>query len=164
MKTTAAAFAAFAAAFLPLATPAPAAAVEFRHPLDDKPLDVPLPLDEARTEAVETFHKTGENPYIGNAQATEEGATLYDENCAACHMPEGSGGMGPSFLDEQWNYPRNKTAVGQFEVLWAGATGAMQSFKDRLTQDDMLKVIAHIADLRRQAGVGEEMAKQPEWE
>lgn len=150
-----------AALVLALATTAPAVAVEFRDPLDDQPLGVPLPQGEDLTQAVRTFHQTGENPYAGNARAIGEGAALYDGNCAACHMPGGSGGMGPSFLDQQWNYPRAATAVGQFEVLWAGATGAMQSFADRLSQDDMLKIIAHIADLRRKAGIGEEMAKQP---
>lgn len=135
-----------------------AAQVDFRHPLDNRPIDVPLPDGPELTAAVQSFHDTGRNPYLGDPEAAAAGRDLYLRWCQACHKPDGSGGMGPSFLDETWNYPRSATALGQFEVIWAGATGAMQPFKGRLSQDDILKVIAHIDALRRRAG-GEEKAE-----
>lgn len=138
------------------------AEVTFRHALDDKPLAVPLPEGDKLTEAVRTFHQSGEDPYIGKAEALSEGKAVYDEWCQACHKPDGSGGMGPSFLDNDWNNSRASTALGKFEIIWGGASGAMQPFKDRLTQDQILKVIAHIEDLRAKAGVGQEMATEPQ--
>lgn len=135
------------------------AEVSFRHPLDNQPITVPLPEGGTLTEAVRTFHETGTDPYIGQAEAVAAGKAVYDEWCQACHMPNGSGRMGPSFLDEDWNYPRTKDALGKFEVIWAGATGAMQSFKDRLSQDQILQVIAYIEELRARRPRGEEQAE-----
>lgn len=133
--------------------------VQFRHPLDNQPITVPLPDGDGLTEAVKTFHQTGRNPYMGQSEAVAAGKAVYDEWCQACHMPDGSGRMGPSFLDEDWNYPRSDTALGEFEIIWSGATGAMQSFKDRLTQDQMLQVIAYIGELRARRPSGEEQAE-----
>lgn len=124
------------------------AAVTFLDPLNNQPLQVPLPEGDQRTPAVERFHQSGENAYVGDPAATD-GKKLWDEYCQACHLPDGSGRIGPSMLDEQWNHPRNGTDVGMFETLWAGGAGAMQQFRDRLSQDQMLRVIAHIHELRK---------------
>jgi cytochrome c-L len=66
-------------------------------------------------------------------------------------MPDGSGRMGPSLIDDNWKYNRAATPVGQFEIIYAGATGAMQAFGDRLSPDEILKVIAYTDHLREQA-------------
>ena len=136
------------AAFVLLATLPAMAAVTFLDPLNDQPLAVPLPEGDQRTPAVERFHQTGENAYVGDQAALTDGKAVWDEYCQACHMPDGSGRIGPSMLDEQWNHPRDNTDVGMFEIIWAGGAGAMQSFKDRLSQDQMLRVIAYIHQLR----------------
>ena len=122
--------------------------VEFRDPLNDDPLDIELPADAS--EAARTFFENGENPYQGDEQAIAEGRQLYDRWCASCHMPDGSGRLGPSLIDGAWRYERGHTPVGQFEVIHAGATGAMQPFGDRLSPDEILKIIAYINDLREQ--------------
>ena len=42
------------------------------------------------------------------------------------------------------------TDVCQFEILYGGASGAMQSFARRgMTQDQMLKVIAYVRSLKK---------------
>ena len=115
--------------------------VVFRDPLDNKVLELP---DEDITPAVEEFHRTGENPYTGDEAATAEGRELYNRLCAACHLPEGTGRIGPSLVDDTWKYPRAGTDVGRFEVIHAGAAGAMQAFAPRMSQDEILKVMAHI--------------------
>ncbi len=125
-------------------------AIEFRHALDDSPLDVSPIKGETFTEAVKSFHATGTNPYSGNAEAFERGKELYNEDCAACHMPDGTGRIGPSLVDEDTIYPRVKTDVGMFEVIHSGASGAMQSFAQRgMLQDDMLKVMAYVRSLKK---------------
>ena len=122
--------------------------VEFRDPLTDEPLEIELPADAS--EAARTFFATGENPYQGDEQAIVEGRQIYGRWCASCHMPDGSGRLGPSLVDGTWRYERADTAVGQFEIIHAGATGAMQPFGDRLSPDEILKIIAHTAHLREQ--------------
>ena len=123
------------------------AAVEFRHIVFDTPLDVPEPGADA-TEAVKQFHQTGKDPYVGDAQAAAEGRKLFQQWCASCHGPKGTGGMGPSLVDDQAQYPRTETHQGLFETIYGGALGAMQPFGQRIAQDDILKIIAYIEQLR----------------
>ena len=90
------------------------------------------------------FHATGENPYAGDEQAIADGAALYKRWCQACHLPDGTGRIGPNLVDEQWKYERTGTDVGQFEIIYAGGAGAMQPFRARISQDEMLKVITYV--------------------
>jgi len=122
----------------------------FRHPLDDLPIEVkPLP-NEQETEAVKEFHATGENRYRTSAEAVAEGKELYERHCQSCHLPDGSGRLGPSLVTDDWKYKRVATDVGMFEVIYAGAAGAMQSFFRRgVTQDETLKMIAYVRTLKK---------------
>jgi len=140
-----------AVAFIALAiAAAPAIAVEFRSALDDSPIDVAPIKGEEFTDAVKSFHETGENPYNGNADAIAAGKALYNENCQVCHKPDGSGGMGPSLIDDTVVNARANTDVGMFEVIHSGAAGAMRPFSKRgMTQDQMLKIIAYIHTLKK---------------
>lgn len=123
--------------------------VAFRHIFTNEPLDVRLRPDEPATEAVRHFHATGENLYVGESEAIAEGKTHYETSCQACHMPDGSGRIGSSLIDDRRTYERTKTDVGLFETIFGGAAGAMQPFRDRLTQDEMLKLIAYLRTLKR---------------
>jgi len=140
-----------AVAFIALAiAAAPAIAVEFRSALDDSAIDVAPIKGEEFTDAVKSFHETGENPYNGNADAIAAGKALYNENCQVCHKPDGSGGMGPSLIDDTVVNSRANTDVGMFEVIHSGAAGAMRPFSKRgMTQDQMLKIIAYIHTLKK---------------
>jgi cytochrome c-L len=122
--------------------------VEFRDPLTDEPLELRHRPDQEITAAVEQFHQTGDNPYRGDEQATAEGQRLYARWCQSCHLPDGSGRIGPSLVDDQWKYERTGTDVGMFEIVYAGGAGAMQAFGLRLDQDQILKVMAHVETLR----------------
>lgn len=57
--------------------------------------------------------------------------------------------MGLNLVDDKVAYPRVTTDVGMFEVTYGGASGAMRGFKGRLTQDDILKVIAYVRSLKK---------------
>jgi cytochrome c-L len=122
--------------------------VTFLHPLDNTPLEFTLRPDQEITPAVESFHRTAENPYHGDPEAIVAGERLYQQWCQACHMPDGSGRMGPSLIDDTWRYPRTGTAQGMFEIIYAGGAGAMQAFGRRMDQDDILRVMAYIETLR----------------
>jgi cytochrome c-L len=126
------------------------AAVEFRHALDDSPLDLHPIEGEEITDAVKTFRETGKDPYVGNAEAVAAGKALYDANCQVCHKPDGSGGMGPSLIDEVFLNKRADTDVGTFEIIHSGAAGAMRPFSKRgITQDQILKIIAFLHTLKK---------------
>lgn len=122
------------------------AAVEFKHIVFDTPLKVPLPEDA--TAAVKQFHRSGEDPYVGDDQAVAQGQQLFQQWCMSCHGPKATGGMGPSLVDEEALYPDTKTPLGLFETVYGGALGAMQPFGQRIPQDDILKIIAYIEKLR----------------
>ncbi len=129
---------------------APAIAVEFRSALDDSPIDMDPIKGEEFTDAVKSFHESGTNPYNGDADAIAAGKALYNENCQVCHKPDGSGGMGPSLVDDTVVNARANTDVGMFEVIHSGAAGAMRPFSKRgMTQDQMLKIIAYIHTLKK---------------
>jgi len=121
----------------------------FTSVIDDSPLDVkPLPGEEL-SPAVQKFYATGENPYDGDASALTEGKTLYAANCQACHLPDGSGRIGPSLIGDTHHYPRFTTDKGMFEIIYGGATGAMQPFGKRLKQDEILKIMAFVRSLKK---------------
>ena len=130
--------------------PAWAQSVAFKHPLDNSPLEVKLLPNETETEAVKELHATGKNRYRDVPVAVAEGKELYEQHCQSCHLPDGSGRLGPSLLSDDWKYKRCTNDVGMFEVIYAGAAGAMQSFFRRgVTQDEMLKMIAYVRTLKK---------------
>jgi cytochrome c-L len=126
-----------------------AGAPQFTNALDDSPLEIKLLPDEKITEGVQKFYDTGENPYKGDAQALAAGKDLYDTYCQACHLPDGSGRIGPSLIGDTHHYPRFTTDKGIFEIVYGGAAGAMQPFGKRLTQDQILHITAYVRSLKK---------------
>lgn len=53
-----------------------------------------LALGEATPEALLELSK--------NAGVVAKGTELYQQNCAACHAPNGGGGIGPNLTDSAW--------------------------------------------------------------
>jgi cytochrome c-L len=123
--------------------------IQFRHALDNAPLKVPLPAGANLTEAVIHFRNTGTNAYVGDATAIAAGKQVYNRWCQSCHLPDASGRMGPSLVDDQVKYARGDTDVGMFEIIYGGAAGAMQAFGNRISQDDILKVIAYLRSRKK---------------
>ncbi len=123
--------------------------IVFRHVFDDSVLDVSPKPGEEFSEAVESFHATGRDPYAGDAAAVAAGKALYQNWCQSCHLPDGTGRIGPNLVDNDYFYDRSATDIGLFEVIYAGAAGAMQSFRARMTQDEMLKVIAYLRSMQQ---------------
>jgi cytochrome c-L len=140
-------FASTTTLFLSLAVSA--AAPRFTSPLDDGPLEIKLLPGEQITQAVQKFYDTGENPYKGDSEALVKGKELYLTYCQACHLPDGSGRIGPSLIGDTHHYPRFTTDKGLFEIIYGGATGAMQPFGKRLTQDQILLVMTYVRALKK---------------
>lgn len=123
--------------------------ITFRHVFDKSPLDVRPRPGEVLTPEVRKFSTTGQNPYKGKADAIAQGKKLYTEFCESCHLPDGSGNMGPSLIEENHVYEQIKNDVGLFEVVFGGGAGAMQPFSKRMTQDEILKVMAYLRTLMK---------------
>lgn len=56
---------------------------------------------------------------------------------------------GGSFVGETHHYQRFNTDKGMFEIVYGGAMGAMQGFGGRLTQDQILRVMAFVRSLKK---------------
>jgi cytochrome c-L len=123
--------------------------IAFRYAIDNSPLDVTPKPGETLTDAVQEFRKTGQNPYNGKGDALAEGKKLYATYCQVCHLPDGSGRMGASLTGEKHVYQRITNDVGLFEVIFGGASGAMQPFGKRMTQDEILMVMAYLRTLMK---------------
>ena len=126
----------------------PAAGAEkpvFRHPFDGQPIEVPEA--KTKTPALERFKQTGENAYRDDCTAIEQGKALYEQWCQVCHNSDGSGKMCPALIGSEHVYRQTSTDPGMFAILYVGASGAMQSFASRMSQDEMLRVIAYVRTL-----------------
>jgi len=127
------------------------AGIQFRSAFDDSPLDVSPKAGETLSPAVQIFHQTGRNPYRDDDQAIAGGKRLYMMWCQGCHNPDANGRIGPSLIGDSYLYDRVATDVGMFEIIYGGAAGAMQSFKPRMSQDEMLRIIAYVRSLKQSA-------------
>jgi cytochrome c-L len=123
--------------------------ITFRSIIDKSPLSVVAKPGEVETEAVKQFKKSGQNPYNGNAEAVTAGKKVYEDMCSSCHLPDGSGRMGPSLIEDFHVHEEIKTDVGLFEIVYGGGLGAMQPFSKRLTQDEILRVMAYLRTLMK---------------
>ena len=56
---------------------------------------------------------------------------------------------GPNLVDNQFVHPRVSTDVGTFEIIYAGGAGAMQAFGNRLTQEEILKIMAFLDSIKK---------------
>lgn len=110
--------------------------------------DEPIELGDDPGETVQEFRRTGVNPYADDETAIAEGRKLYLRLCQACHLPDGSGRIGPSLRDDEWRDPRLETEVGRFEIIHSGGAGAMQAFSHRMDADEILKVMAYMDTFR----------------
>jgi cytochrome c(L) len=123
--------------------------VTFLHPLDNTVIRIDMMPNDTVTPAVKEFRDTAKNPYAGQQTAITEGKAAYEQWCAGCHLADGTGRIGSNLTDAEVRYPRVATDVGEFEVIYAGASGAMQPFGDRIPQDTILKVIAFLDTLKK---------------
>ena len=126
-----------------------AGAPTFRSALTNQPMKLNLYPNETVTAKVIDFQKTGRNPYKSDKDAIAAGRATYDQWCAACHLADGTGRIGSNLIDAQVTYQRVSTDVGLFEAIYGGASGAMQAFGNRLTQDEILKMMAFIDSLKK---------------
>ncbi len=89
------------------------------------------------------------NPFLGNAQAVDQGRNIYNQTCTMCHGLDGAAGeMGPALGAPARRYAQG-TDAQIFEAIKNGIPGTqMPASGGQLSDDDIWKVAAYIRGLR----------------
>lgn len=84
---------------------------------------------------------------VTDENALAMGGTIYINNCAVCHGPEGQGGVGPNFADAYWIHGGDIKDL--FKTIKYGVPEkGMISWKAQLKAGDMQKVASYILSLQ----------------
>lgn len=70
------------------------------------------------------------------------GADLYGANCESCHAADGSGGIGPSLVDEL----QNTDEYNEFLQIILDGEGVMPGFSGSLSDQDIADIWAYALD------------------
>jgi mono/diheme cytochrome c family protein len=84
---------------------------------------------------------------------------LYVQNCQMCHMPDGNAAIKDmNFADGEW---KHGTAIkGQVKVVTDGVPGtAMMSFKDRLSDAEILALVKLVRNFDKKLAAAKPAAK-----
>jgi len=85
--------------------------------------------------------------YMNDKSWVSFGKSIYQTNCISCHKSDGTGLVGPNLTDD--HYKNVKQIADIFTVIAKGAAGgAMPSWKNRLSQNEMVLAAAYVASLR----------------
>ncbi|MES2816102.1 MAG: cytochrome-c oxidase, cbb3-type subunit III [Pseudomonadota bacterium] len=80
-----------------------------------------------------------------DAALAAEGATLYAENCAACHLEDGSGDRAqgaPKLTDAIWLYGGSRDKI--IETVTKARFGVMPNWNERLSEDEIRAVAYYV--------------------
>lgn len=87
------------------------------------------------------------NPPV-DASLVEAGAVVYEDNCAACHMEDGTGDRSqgaPNLADAIWLYGGNFDAIK--ETVWNSRFGVMPPWNQRLSEAQVRAVATYVHQL-----------------
>lgn len=80
-----------------------------------------------------------------DAALAAEGATIYADNCAACHMEDGSGDRAqgaPRLTDAIWLYGGSREKI--IETVTKARFGVMPNWNQRLSEDEIRAVAYYV--------------------
>ena len=81
-------------------------------------------------------------------KAKVSGASVFADKCAGCHKPDGSGGFGPSLLDNVWLGQEGEITEDRLEDIVSKGTGkGMPTFGDILSPDELDAVVSYVMGL-----------------
>ena len=109
---------------------------------------------EARYAAVREANRPTSNPYHGDAAAIAKGAETWNTICVACHLPEGTGLVGPSLVDPYWKYGNGDAEL--FATVSEGRPLGMPPWGAALGTEKIWQVLAYLETLpkRDEMGIG----------
>ncbi|HLV82285.1 MAG TPA: cytochrome-c oxidase, cbb3-type subunit III [Devosia sp.] len=109
-------------------------------------------LDTADINTVVTYVQALSQPDVAAATAPDilaAGATIFADNCAACHGETAKGMTdtgAPDLTDDFWTYGSDRAAIRQ--SVYAGRTGVMPSWEGRLSPTEIKLLALYVLDLR----------------
>ena len=87
------------------------------------------------------------NPFESDPSAAVDGRRLFVQmNCSGCHGGRAGGGMGPSLRDQDWMYGDSDAQI--FSSIAEGRAHGMPSWRTKLTEDQVWKLVTYIKSLR----------------
>ena len=92
------------------------------------------------------------NPYRGDEAALAQGAETWRTVCVACHLPEGTGLVGPSLVDAYWKYGNSDEEL--FATVAEGRPAGMPPWGPQLGTEKIWKVLAYMETLPKTAEPG----------
>lgn len=101
-------------------------------------------LDETQIAQV-TEHVLAISGQDHDAALAAEGATLFADNCAACHMEDGSGDRtqgAPKLTDAIWLYGGSREKI--IETVTKARFGVMPDWNERLSEDEIRAVAFYV--------------------
>lgn len=101
-------------------------------------------LDETQIAQV-TEHVLAISGQEHDAAAAAAGATVYADNCAACHLEDGSGDRAqgaPKLTDAIWLYGGSREAI--IETVSLARFGVMPDWNERLSEDEIRAVAFYV--------------------
>jgi len=116
------------------------------------------PLDDDEIDALVAFIRSWEEnppvelpPEVAIEQITLSGADIFLELCAQCHGPDGEGGIGPSFLTEEFKATYTETLL--FETINEGHEAtAMIGWGEVLSADQIQQLVEFIRQMEPLGG------------
>ena len=122
---------------------------------------------EQAEERVQAYLKTQANlvdetnvTMLEDELAIEQGKTIFDMNCAACHGFLGEGGVGPNLTDEYWLHGGSIKDVFS-TVKYGVPEKGMIAWKSQLSANEMHKVSSYLLTL---VGTNPPNGKEPQGE
>ena len=83
-------------------------------------------------------------------EAVEAGEEVYEQNCVACHGPELGGGIGPSFIDDEWIH--GETPEDVLRVIREGVLDkGMVAWRGILSPEQINQVAAYVLSRHEEA-------------
>ncbi len=90
------------------------------------------------------------NPVPSSAESLDAGKQIYGKHCSACHGADGSGGLGVSLVDDEWNH--GSTDGEMFVVIQDGGGQFMEAWGDRYDETQIWHVVNYVRSLKAGAG------------
>lgn len=85
--------------------------------------------------------------FLTDAVALATGKEVYIKNCAACHVADGGGNVGPNLTDDYWLHGGSITDVFK-SIKYGWQDKGMKSWKDDLSPAQIQQVASYIRSLK----------------
>lgn len=100
---------------------------------------------------------------LTEASDLEAGATIYQNNCMACHAADGGGGIGPNLTDEHWILGGGIKNVFHTVSEGGRAGKGMVAWKSILKPTEIQQVASYILSLQGSAPANPKEAEGDVW-